>query len=245
METIEVDFEVWKMITARRTSKEVTENDVLRDLLGLEAAALSTDDGPGWTWKGVNLPNGTELRAEFKGREYTAKITRNEWFQDGKVMSSPSQAAAYITDGGVNGWTFWQAKTPDRENWVTLDVIRELALHQEHKKEARYQYWQGVMRQINRKGETLMEYCDHAHINEAMKAAVKAGEGKRKNLDHAFWSIRDWHAFSETLKERLAGKSDPNSEAVKRILADMKIDQMIQEMSEHELTRRWDTLFEV
>lgn len=250
METIEVDFEVWKVLTARRSSKEVTENDVLRELLGLEAAALSTEDGPGWTWKGVNLPNGTELRAEFKGREYTAKITRNEWVQDGKAMSSPSQAAAYITDGGVNGWTFWEAKTPDRESWVALDVIRELATYQEqHKaqephKAASYEYWKGVMKQLNRLGESLTSYCDHSHINEAMKAAVKAGEGKRKNLNHAFWSIRDWHAFVETLNGRLAGKSDSETKAVKAILEDMKTDQLIAKMSERDLNRRWDTLLE-
>jgi hypothetical protein len=35
MRTIEVDFDVFKALTMRRSSEEVSENDVLRELLGL------------------------------------------------------------------------------------------------------------------------------------------------------------------------------------------------------------------
>ena len=37
MRTIEVDFDVFKALTARRANEAVTENDVLRSLLGLNA----------------------------------------------------------------------------------------------------------------------------------------------------------------------------------------------------------------
>lgn len=242
MEVIECDFEVWQALTARRKSREHSLNDVLREMLVLPMTSTTAeDDGPGWTWKGVNLPNGTELRAEYKGREYTAKIVRNEWIQDGKVMNSPSQAAFHITDGGVNGWIFWQAKTPNRGDWLMLDVIRDLSGDKDHKK-ADDEDWKGVMKQLNRLGESLTSHCEHVHINEAMEVAVKAGEGKQRNLNHAFWSIRDWHTFSETLKEHLAERNDPATKAVREILKEMHTDQLVSQMPERSLTRRWDTL---
>lgn len=242
MEVIECDFEVWQALTARRKSREHSLNDVLREMLVLPTTSTTVEgDEPGWTWKGVNLPNGTELRAEYKGREYTAKILRNEWIQDGKVMSSPSHAASHITDGGVNGWIFWQARTPNRKDWLMLDVIRDLSGEKDHEMH-QDERWKGVMKQLNRLGESLISHCEHAHINKALEVAVKAGEGKRKNLNHAFWSIRDWHTFSETLKAQLPGRDDAATKAVVAILGEMRTEQLVREMPERLLTRRWDTL---
>lgn len=79
------------------------------------------------------------------------------------------------------------------------------------------------MKRLNRLSESLTSHCEHAHINRALEVAVKAGEGKQKNLNHAFWSIRDWHTFSETLKEHLSGRNDAATKAVRAILGEMRI----------------------
>ena len=42
MRTIEVDFDVFKALTMRRPSEIVSENDVLRELLGLPTQRQST-----------------------------------------------------------------------------------------------------------------------------------------------------------------------------------------------------------
>lgn len=125
MPNLDVDFDVWKALTLRRDSEEMTYNDVLRDLLGLASVEDSLGAGTGWTWKGVNLPNGTELRAEYKGKEYTAKIIQDSWMQNGDVKNSPSHAAWSITQAGVNGWTFWQVRRPDSDQWISLNSLRK------------------------------------------------------------------------------------------------------------------------
>ena len=122
---VEIDFEVYKALTNRRATESTTYNDVLRELLKLPPSkAESQMTIEGWTWKGVTLPNGTELRAEYKGKMYSAKIDGGKWVQDGTQYSSPSAAAFAITESGINGWWFWSVKRPNDAAWVQLGKHR-------------------------------------------------------------------------------------------------------------------------
>ena len=64
MRTIEVDFDVYKVLTMRRASEDVTENELLRELLHLprkkEPSVAPASPAPGdWIAKGVRFPAGT------------------------------------------------------------------------------------------------------------------------------------------------------------------------------------------
>lgn len=128
MSTIEIDFDVFKELTARRKSEATTYNDVLRELLrlpainGASAAAMPTT-GQGWVWKGTLFPNGTEFRATHKGTTYTARIESNQLVLNGKAMHSPSEAATAITKGAVNGWKFWHCRFPNDTRWRRIDHV--------------------------------------------------------------------------------------------------------------------------
>ncbi len=129
MRTIEVDFDVFKAITMRRSSEEVTENDVLRDLLGLPPKrAMPTATGgpaPGdWVTKGVRFPVGTEFRANYKGQTYLARVEGGALVLNGQQFDSPSAAAVSITGNPVNGWTFWECRLPGRTSWQMLKTLR-------------------------------------------------------------------------------------------------------------------------
>lgn len=125
MTAIDVDFDVFKALTIRRASETVSYNDVLRELLGLPLSVSESESTQKkWVWKGVILPDGTELRAEYKGKVYTAKIEGGEWVQDGKLQSSPSAAASNITKSGVNGWWFWSVRRPGDTTWDHLAKLR-------------------------------------------------------------------------------------------------------------------------
>jgi hypothetical protein len=129
MVALDIDFEVYKALTNRRATEDVSYNEVLRELLGLKASAAQSPTPPsGWTCKGVTLPDGTELRAEFKGKLYTAKIVDRAWVQEGfkeRVFGSPSAAAFAITDTAYNGWGFWQVKRPSDPAWMPLSKLRK------------------------------------------------------------------------------------------------------------------------
>lgn len=126
MVTLDVDFDVFKALTNRRETESVTYNDVLRELLGLHGtpSLLSPEVGAGWTWKGVTLPNETQLKAEYKGKVHVAKIENGEWVQSGQTFGSPSAAAFAITASGINGWWFWSVKRPSDPAWQQLGKLR-------------------------------------------------------------------------------------------------------------------------
>jgi Protein of unknown function (DUF2924)/Restriction Enzyme Adenine Methylase Associated len=129
MPSIDIDFDVFKALTARRASEHMTENDVLRQLfnLGKGGDALTKADSPApddWVTKGVRLPSGTELRSTYKGKAYLARVNSGALVLQGRRFDSPSAAAMSITGSPVNGWTFWQCKLPGQDRWQILKSLR-------------------------------------------------------------------------------------------------------------------------
>jgi len=129
MRTIEVDFDVYKALTLRRPSEDVTENDVLRELLGLprsgkSTAAANTLAPADWVTKGVRLPAGTEFRANYKGQTYLGRVEGGALVLNGERFDTPSAAAMSITKNPVNGWTFWECRVPGRASWQILKALR-------------------------------------------------------------------------------------------------------------------------
>lgn len=129
--SIEIDFEVYKEITARRETPEMTPNDVLRKQFDLDPASPSSgangrqeENGEPWVWKGVTFPHGTEFRAEYKGRTYYAKAEDGALIYEGKKFKSPSPAARAVTGNSVNGWIFWECRMPHKNNWILIDELK-------------------------------------------------------------------------------------------------------------------------
>lgn len=131
--TIEIDFDVYKEITVRRETPEMTENDVLRKLFNLsliktsekKSNEKSKDIGVAWVWKGVILPHGTELRAEYDGRIHNAEISNGKIIYNGESHKTPSAAARDVTKTSINGWTFWECKIPGKSEWILIDKLRK------------------------------------------------------------------------------------------------------------------------
>ncbi len=128
MQTIEIDFDVFKEITIRRKTEDISPNDVLRELFGLEKTQRPTSSkgqsGKPWVVKGVEFPAGTEFRASHKGQMYYAKVENGSLTLNGDKFPSPSAAAVSITGNPVNGWVFWECKLPGELNWQSINILR-------------------------------------------------------------------------------------------------------------------------
>jgi hypothetical protein len=129
--TIEVDFDVFKALTARRASEAVTENDVLRSLLGLNSkrdltASIATDspDAEDWIAKGIRFPANTEFRASHKGQTWLGRVERGALVVNGRRFDTPSAAAVFITKSPTNGWTFWECRMPGQTTWQIIKGLR-------------------------------------------------------------------------------------------------------------------------
>jgi len=137
MRTIEVDFDVFKALTLRRPTEQISENDVLRELLGLPRAsrvqssasmpsAVTPTVEPGaWVSKGVRFPAGTEFRAHYKGETHLARVEKGALVLNGQRYDTPSAAAMAITGSPVNGWTFWECRMPDGAAWQIMKGLRQ------------------------------------------------------------------------------------------------------------------------
>jgi hypothetical protein len=128
---IEVDFDVFKALTAKRLTEEMTYNDVLRQLLRLGASKNGStphQSNRSCVFDGILFPEGTQFRKTYKGQTYTAEIKNGRWIgADGKPRKSPSHAAVSITKNNVNGWRFWECKRPGDLEWQLLDELRRQA----------------------------------------------------------------------------------------------------------------------
>jgi len=127
MATVEVDFDVFKELTNRRATESVSYNDVIRKLLKLDSAPAPKVSPVvrGANFKGVFFPDGTQFRATYKGRTYTAEIRNGVWVDsDGSTRNSPSEAAVKITGKNWNGWRFWHCKRPSDSTWQLIDGLR-------------------------------------------------------------------------------------------------------------------------
>jgi len=131
MTNIEIDFDVFKELTNRRAAENVTYNDVLRNLLGLEpfkaaatSSALESPEGS-WTTKGVTFPAGTEFRDNYKGKAIFGKVESGFLVINRKRFDSPSAAAVSITGNMVNGWIFWECRLPGKASWQIIKTLRK------------------------------------------------------------------------------------------------------------------------
>ena len=148
MRQIDIDFDVWKALTAKLQSEKQTYNDVLRSLLELESIQdpIPDPESPlgqamnaapaiselarfsqlksGFYSRGLFLPEGTKLRAIYKGQLYIAQILDGQFTEpSGNTHGSPSAAAKAITGNNVNGLRFWEALLPTGGNWCRLDLL--------------------------------------------------------------------------------------------------------------------------
>ena len=130
MAQIDIDFEVFKVLTSKRTSEGVTFNDVIRDLLKLpqqntnQTKSVTNGNRP-WIVSDTSFPAGTEFIADYKGKTFSGVVKDGKLqLSDGHKFSTPSAAAVHITETNVNGWRFWRCKLPGQSQYVLLERLR-------------------------------------------------------------------------------------------------------------------------
>lgn len=137
LRSIDIDFDIHKLIEAERSSFEETPNDVLRRLLNLQTSATQpprlVQAGKSWHGYGVTLPHSTKLRMSYNGNDYSGQIDDGQWIVEGKRFSSPSGAASGVarTKKGtltrLDGWQYWEVQMPESAQWMRLWEIWEAA----------------------------------------------------------------------------------------------------------------------
>jgi hypothetical protein len=134
LRTIEIDFDIHKMIEAERRSFDDPPNAALRRLLKLPE---KTDEqsstklaGRSWSSEGAVLPAGTKVKMHYGDQLIEGEIIEGKWVCNGQTFDTPSAAAsamALTKDGqttSLNGWNYWEAKLPGSAEWVPIKSLR-------------------------------------------------------------------------------------------------------------------------
>lgn len=77
----------------------------------------------GYQWKGVFLPQGTKLRANFDKKPYFA-VVQGAQIKYGEHTVSPSCFANLYGSGNRNAWKVIWLRLPDSDTWLLADVYR-------------------------------------------------------------------------------------------------------------------------
>ena len=137
--SIEIDFDIHRLIETERTSFAETANDALRRLLKLPTKATPAPvnkpagNRRAWSHEGVTLSHGTALRMLYNKRKYEGEIVDGAWVIEGKKYDSPSGAASGvgITKSGhktrLDGWIYWEVKQPGESQWTRISALRRKA----------------------------------------------------------------------------------------------------------------------
>ena len=128
MPQIEIDFEVFKELTNRRPTEDVTCNDVIRGLLKLSQEANhkpAANGSKSWIVSDTSFPAGSEFMADYKGKTYSGVVKDGKLeLSNGHRFSTPSAAAVHLTNTNVNGWRFWRCKLPGQSQYVLAERLR-------------------------------------------------------------------------------------------------------------------------
>jgi hypothetical protein len=129
MPQIDIDFEVFKALTVRRSTEDESYNDVIRAMLKLpfqpHTAKSATRGGRPWVVSNTSFPVGSEFMTEYKGKTYCGTIVDGKLrLEDGHSFTTPSAAAIHVTGGNANGWRFWKCKLPGETQYVLIERLR-------------------------------------------------------------------------------------------------------------------------
>ncbi|WP_109477923.1 hypothetical protein [Paraburkholderia sp. C35] len=81
----------------------------------------------GYQWKEVFMEDGTEVRMQYKGQYYYAKVEGDQLIYEG-APTTPGSLANTIANSSRNAWRDLWLKLPSDPQWRLADDCRGLAL---------------------------------------------------------------------------------------------------------------------
>lgn len=84
---------------------------------------LSESDTRGYQWKNLFLPSGSQIRMQYKGVYFYAKVEDDEIIYEGQSIS-PGSLANTIAGNSRNAWRDLWIKRPEDKEWKLADECR-------------------------------------------------------------------------------------------------------------------------
>jgi len=129
MKTISVSTELYAAIWSRLERGEETEEEILRRLLRLPKAPQETPSAVGGFYddrNDIRFPEGFEIFRTYKGTQYRARATNNQWLllNNKKTYSSLHKLGAAIVAGPENAWYSWKYRAENGKDLIIHELRR-------------------------------------------------------------------------------------------------------------------------
>jgi hypothetical protein len=137
LQSIDVDWDIYKMVETERRSFDEPHYAALRRLLKLPTLKTSpepeVETGRAWVEDGVEVPHGSAARMEYlRGSQvYEGRFLNGKLVVNGKsyeALSAAASALAKTKDGSkpsLNGWLYWKVQFPGETVWRSLEEMRQ------------------------------------------------------------------------------------------------------------------------
>ena len=137
LQSIEIDWDIYKMVESERRSFDEPHYAALRRLLKLPTLKGSPESEAGagrpWVEDGVEVPHGSLARMEYlRGSQvYEGRFLNGKLVVNGKSYEALSAAASTLAQTkhgskpSLNGWLYWKAKFPGEIAWRSLAEMRQ------------------------------------------------------------------------------------------------------------------------
>lgn len=117
LERTEGDADLWSSSYVDRFIKENSDNFQIN----------YGDPKKGYYWSLLFLPNGTNLKMEYKGRNYFAVIKNSNIFYEEKYYSPSEWARKIANNTSRNAWRDIYIQLNGEKEWTLADVLRHRA----------------------------------------------------------------------------------------------------------------------
>ncbi len=97
--------------------------DYWQDNASWKPELLSVRENRGYQWKSLFLPEGTQIRMQYKGAYHYAKVEGDDIIFDGKPIS-PGSMANTITSSSRNAWRDLWILRPQDDEWKLAQDCR-------------------------------------------------------------------------------------------------------------------------
>ncbi len=137
LQSIDVDWDIYKLVETERRSFEEPHYVALRRLLKLPDLKAppnpEAETGLPWIEDDVEVPHGSLARMEYlRGSQvYEGRFINGKLVVNGKSYVSLSAAAGALAktkDGSkpsLNGWLYWKVRFPKETVWRSLGEMRQ------------------------------------------------------------------------------------------------------------------------
>jgi hypothetical protein len=98
-------------------------DEAVADWLVRHQVQTDAESGAGYRWKTIFLPAGTDIRLDYGGKGFHARVIGDELVFEGRAVT-PRQMLMQVTGLSGNTWHWLFVRRPGEQHFIRADALR-------------------------------------------------------------------------------------------------------------------------